>query len=56
MRERNRLASQVEAVRALERGLAEALDYAELARQLPAGVEPAYDGMALEIAIDEEVY
>ncbi len=31
MRERNRLAAQIEAVRALERGLAEALEYAELA-------------------------
>ena len=26
------------------------LDYAELAAQLPAGVEPAYDGMVIEVA------
>ena len=27
------------------------IDYAELARQLPAGVEPAYDGMIVDVAL-----
>jgi phosphoribosyl 1,2-cyclic phosphate phosphodiesterase len=30
------------------------LDYDELSRRLPAGVEPGYDGMTLELAMPEE--
>jgi len=30
------------------------LDYAELAARLPAGVEPAYDGMRIELELDPE--
>lgn len=32
------------------------LDYAELARSLPAGVEPAWDGLRLKMQVEEALY